>query len=150
MCCRSEHSLFILKRLLFVFGCAGSSLLCLGFLGLWQAGVTLCYDVWSSYCGDFSCCGARALGEPASVAAVSGLSSCGRQAYELQPQPTQGFLTPCTPADWKRHTGSTAGHVHYTPIQPERSPLIPAAKALGLVVCSALPYSAEPLHLLSG
>ena len=40
-------------------------------------GATLCCGVWVSYCGGFSCCGAWALGEWASVIVARGLSSCG-------------------------------------------------------------------------
>ena len=36
----------------------------------------------ASYCGGFSCCGARALGAGASVVVVHGLSSCGSQVLE--------------------------------------------------------------------
>ena len=38
--------------------------------------------VWASHFGDFSCCGARALGVRASVVVARGLSSCGSQALE--------------------------------------------------------------------
>ena len=36
----------------------------------------------ASYCRDFSCRGARALGMRASVVVAHGLSSCGSQALE--------------------------------------------------------------------
>ena len=45
-------------------------------------GATLCCSVWSSHCGGFSCCGARALGSRASVVVALGLSSCGSRALE--------------------------------------------------------------------
>ena len=45
-----------------------------------RAGATLRCSVWASYCGGFSCCGARALGVWASVVVARGLSSCGSQA----------------------------------------------------------------------
>ena len=38
--------------------------------------------VWSSHCGGFYCCGARALSAWASVVVAHGLSSCGSQAPE--------------------------------------------------------------------
>ena len=66
----------------FFFGCVGSSLLQAGFLQLWQAGASLRCCAWASHCGDFSCCGARALGAQASVVVAHGLSSCGSQALE--------------------------------------------------------------------
>ena len=52
---------------LFIFGCIVSSLLHSGFLYLQRVGVTLCCSVRASHCGGFSCCGAWALGEWASV-----------------------------------------------------------------------------------
>ena len=66
----------------FIFGCVGSSLLCMGFLSLWRAGATLRCGVRASHCGGFSRCGARALGERASVVVARGLSSCGSRALE--------------------------------------------------------------------
>ena len=45
-------------------------------------GATLCCGARASQCGDFSCCGARALGAQASVVVAHGLSSCGLQALE--------------------------------------------------------------------
>ena len=52
---------------LFIFGCAGSSLLREGFLWVWRAGLLSVCGVQASHCGGFSGCGAQALG----------LSSCG-------------------------------------------------------------------------
>ena len=64
----------------FIFGCFGSSLLCAGFLWLWQVGTTLCCGTWASHCSSFFCCGARALGTRDSVVAAHGLSCCGAWA----------------------------------------------------------------------
>ena len=50
------------KICLFVFGCAGSLLLCAGFLWLQWAGTTSGCSVWSSYHRGFFFCRARALG----------------------------------------------------------------------------------------
>ena len=36
----------------------------------------------ASHCAGFSCCGAQALGAPASVVVAHGLSSCGTRALE--------------------------------------------------------------------
>ena len=58
---------------LFIFGCIGSLLLCVGFLWLQRAGATICCCVRASHCGGFSCCGARALGVRASVVVARGL-----------------------------------------------------------------------------
>ena len=66
--------------ILFIFGCVGSSLLCVGFLQLWRARVTLHCGARASHCDGFSCCGARALGTQASVVVAHGLScsaACG-------------------------------------------------------------------------
>ena len=62
------------------FGCAGSSLLCVDFLSLQQAGGLLSsWGARTSYSGGFSC-GAQALGTWALVVATLGLSSCSKQA----------------------------------------------------------------------
>ena len=71
---------FCLFVCFYFFGCVRSSLLHMGFLYLWRAGVTLRCGAWASHCGSFSCCGAQALGTWASVVAACGLSSCGTQA----------------------------------------------------------------------
>ena len=55
---------------------------CAGFPWLPRAGATLRCGVRASYCGGFSCCGARALGAQASVGVARGLSSCGSWALE--------------------------------------------------------------------
>ena len=81
----SPNSQFF-KKILFIyrliFGCIGSSLLCMGFLQLWRAGATLRCGARASPCGGFSCCRAQALGAQASVVAVRRLSSCGSRALE--------------------------------------------------------------------
>ena len=69
---------------LFIFGCIGSSLLCVGFLWLLRAGAALHCGEWASHCGGFSCCGARALGTQASLVVARGLSSCGSRALECR------------------------------------------------------------------
>lgn len=56
---------------LFMFGCAGLSLLCTGFL---------CCSLQLSHCAGFSCCGAQVLGTWASGVASCGLRSCGSRA----------------------------------------------------------------------
>ena len=48
------------------------------------AGVTLPCSAGASYCGGFSCCGARALGAWASVVVAWGLSSCGSLALQCR------------------------------------------------------------------
>ena len=79
----TEHTLFIFKFIyLFIFGCVGSSLLCVGFLWLRWVGATLCCSAWASHCSGVSCCRAWALGVRASVVAARGLSSCGSRAPE--------------------------------------------------------------------
>ena len=54
-CTVSESFLFVCFKDLFIYGCAGSSLLCGLFLYLRQEGF-LCR---ASHCGGFSCCGDR-------------------------------------------------------------------------------------------
>ena len=94
------HSIFI-----FIFSCIRSSLLCTGFLQLWQAGATLCCGARASHCGGFSCCGAQALGTQTSLAVARRLSSCGSWAQFLcglekcGTFPDQG-LNPC-PLYWQ-------------------------------------------------
>ena len=50
------------------------------FLQLRQVGATLCCSAQASYCGDFSCCEAWALGAWATVVAAHRLSGYGFQA----------------------------------------------------------------------
>ena len=69
-----------LKNNCIYLGCSGSSLPCMGFLWLWRVGAALHCSAWSSHCGGFSCCRARALGTQASVVVVHRLScsvACG-------------------------------------------------------------------------
>ena len=70
-----------LKKYLFLFGCAGSSLLCRLF-SVVVSGATLRCSARTSHCGGFSCCRARALGLSGFSSCVSGLSSCGSQALQ--------------------------------------------------------------------
>ena len=67
---------------LFIFYCTGSSLLRASFLLLQPAGATLRCGARASHCSGFSCCGAWALGEWASVVVARGLSRCGSRALE--------------------------------------------------------------------
>ena len=64
-----------LKIILFIFSCAGSSLLHVGFLQLQPAGAPLRRGARASHCSGFSCCRARAL--------ECGLRSCGTGAQLL-------------------------------------------------------------------
>ena len=59
----------------FIFGCAGFSLLCGLFSGGGEQGLLSSCSVRASHCGGFSCCRARALKHV-------GFSSCGSQALE--------------------------------------------------------------------
>ena len=61
---------------LFIFGCAGSSLLCGLFLCGERGPLSSC-GPRASYRGGSSCCGARALG-------CVGFNSCGRWAQQLR------------------------------------------------------------------
>ena len=61
---------FFLK---FIFGCAGSSLLCGLFSSYGEWGLVFSCDMWASHCNGFSCC--RATGPR-----CAGFSSCGTWA----------------------------------------------------------------------
>ena len=71
----SRITLYALKNCLFIFDCAGSSLLHRLFSGCGVA----------SHCNGFSCWGTQALGAGASVVGTHGLRSCGSQALEPGP-----------------------------------------------------------------
>ena len=60
---------------LFVFGCAGSSLMRGLFSSCSECGLLSSCAVWASPCGGFWCCGALGLGTRASVVVAPGLSS---------------------------------------------------------------------------
>ena len=60
-------------KIIFIFGCAGSSLLPTGFFG-WDEQGLLFIAVRAFYCGGFSCCWARAPGAKASGVVAQGLS----------------------------------------------------------------------------
>ena len=61
--------------MLFIFGCAGSSLLCGHFSSCGKQGLLFSCSVRASRCNGFSCCRARVLGH-------SGFSSCSSQFLE--------------------------------------------------------------------
>ena len=91
---------FFFNFLIFIFGCIGFSLLHMGFLQLRQAGPTLRCGAWTSHCGGFPCCRARAPGARASVVVARGLSSCGAWAQLLRSMwdlPRSG-IEPVSPA----------------------------------------------------
>ena len=60
----------------FLSGCAGSSLIRMGFLSLQHAGPTLPCGAQVSHCSGFSCCGAQASGAWPSVVVSCRLSFC--------------------------------------------------------------------------
>ena len=82
--CAFTVILVMLFLIHFFFGCAGSSLLRVGFLQLRRAGATLHCGAGASHCGGFSCCRAQALGTQASVVLARGLSGCGSPAQLLR------------------------------------------------------------------
>ena len=74
------HAFSFLKNLyLFIFGCAGSSLLHGLFSSCGEQELVSICSVWVFYCGDFSCCRALALGTCAPLVVAR---SCGSQALE--------------------------------------------------------------------
>ena len=87
---------FLKSELYTVCGCAGSSLLCAGFLWLQQAGAPAHCGVWTSHRGGFSSCRAWAL-------ECAGFSNCGARAEFLRVAcgifPDQGS-NPC-PLRWQ-------------------------------------------------
>ena len=64
----TDVSLFYI--ILFIFVYVESSVLCTGFLKLWQVEAALYYVAGGSQCCDFTCCITQALGMGASVTAV--------------------------------------------------------------------------------
>ena len=66
-------SLFLI--MLFIFGCAGSSLLCGHFSSCGERGLLSSCRVHVSHCNGFSCCRARVLGH-------SSFSTCSSQPLE--------------------------------------------------------------------
>ena len=69
--------LFFFLKNLFVFGCAGSLLLCMGFLSsCGKRDVLSGCCAWASHCGGLSRCGAQALGAWVSVATTYGPDLC--------------------------------------------------------------------------
>ena len=66
---------FDFLKFLFIFGCAGSSLLCGLFSHCGEQGLPSSCGVWGSHCGGFSCCGAWSLGHTGSVVVVPGPKS---------------------------------------------------------------------------
>ena len=76
----TSGSLFLFLKDLFIYDCAGSSLLHVSFLQLWQVGATHS-SAQDSHCRGFSC-GTRVLGTWTAVFSARGLGSCGSQALE--------------------------------------------------------------------
>ena len=75
VCFVGFHTCFLknIYYFIFIFGRAGSWLLCMGFLQLLGAEATLCCSVQASHGCSFSHCGAWALGAWAAEVAAQGL-----------------------------------------------------------------------------
>ena len=58
---------------LFVFGCAGSSLLCRPLSSCGEQGLLSSCSEWASHCGGVSSCGAQALGRLDLITVACGL-----------------------------------------------------------------------------
>ena len=97
-----EFSFCSFSFFIFIFGCAGSSLL-YGLVCSWgKRGLLSTCSARASRCGGFSCCRAWALGTQDSVAAAGGLGSCSSQALEPHTQ-------------WLWHTGLvTLRHMEFS------------------------------------
>ena len=64
----------LLHFIYFIFGCVGSSLLCVGFSVVVSGGYsTLRCGAQAAHCSGFSCCRVQALGTRASVVVAHGL-----------------------------------------------------------------------------
>ena len=92
------HGIFF--NFLFIFSCAGSSLLRASFFSCGEREATPHCGGWASHCGGFSCCRAQALGRQASVAVAYGLSCSstlgnlpGPGIKPVSPTLAGGFLT---------------------------------------------------------
>ena len=75
--CREFSSLCFLNVYLFIFGCAGSLVLCVGFLQLWKWGLLSSCGVLASHCSVVSCCRTQVLGAWTSVVVARRLQSVG-------------------------------------------------------------------------
>ena len=69
----ASDSFSFLKFYLFIYGCAGSSLLLRLFSGWSKQGLLSSWGAWASHCRGFSGCGAEALGCMDSIVAAPGL-----------------------------------------------------------------------------
>ena len=78
---------FLFSLNLFIFACAGSSLLCGLSSSCGEQGLLSSCHTWASHCGGSSCCGARALGH-------MGFGSCGPQAlkHRLNSHASRAYL----------------------------------------------------------
>ena len=85
LCCFLKYIynlyIYIYDFCLFIFGCAGSSLLCMALSSCGEQGPLPSCGVQVSHCGCFSCCRAWALGTCALVTAVHRLGSRGTGAH---------------------------------------------------------------------
>ena len=73
ICFSPKYLKIILFMYSFIFGCAGSLLLCGLFSSCSKQGLVSSCGLQTSHCSGFSCCGAQALGR-------TGFSSCGTGA----------------------------------------------------------------------
>ena len=69
--------------MLFIFGCAGSSLLCQLFVSCGEWRLAFSCGAWTSHFSGFSCCRAPALSAPVTVVAAPGLLSTGSTVVAL-------------------------------------------------------------------
>ena len=75
VCIKNLQNVYIFEFFFNLFGCAGSLLLHRLFSSCGEWWLFSSWSAQASHCGDFSCCGAQALGH-------AGFSSCGTWAPE--------------------------------------------------------------------
>ena len=103
ICIHTNICVFVHTDFFFFFSCARASLLCGGFLQLWQVGASLRCGVWASHCGGFSC-EALALGCVGFsscrswILECTGFSSCGTQLLHGMGNLTEPGIEPVSPA----------------------------------------------------
>ena len=126
----SHVLLFVLKKIYFSFGGAGSSLLHRGFASFLVAEATLGCGAWASCRGGFCCCRARAPGRVGSVVVLPGVSCSSMWDFSrpgkepVSPALASGFLTTGPPGKsqlvvlWKKAPRQQADLEKEVPIGP--------------------------------
>ena len=88
-----HNSVNLLFKNLFIYGCAGSLLLCGLVSGCSEQGLLSSRSAWASHWRGFSCCGARAPVMRASIVAAHRLVSCGPSSLQASAAVAHGVIT---------------------------------------------------------